>query len=79
MTREGLYGYPYLKHLIRLWPGDWENQMEKMNEAVGMNNCVTVGGGGKRLVLPFKRQEFWKCIVCILSAVTYGNKGCAPW
>ena len=21
--REGLDGFPYLKHLIKLWPGDW--------------------------------------------------------
>ena len=21
--REGLDGYPYLKHLIQLWPDDW--------------------------------------------------------
>ena len=21
-ARKGLYGYPYLKHLIQLWPGD---------------------------------------------------------
>ena len=27
--REGLDGYPYLKHLIQLWPGDWLRQMEK--------------------------------------------------
>ena len=27
--REGLDGFPYLKHLIKLWPGDWEKQMEK--------------------------------------------------
>ena len=27
--REGIYGYPYLKHLIKLWPGDWVRQMEK--------------------------------------------------
>ena len=27
--REGLDGSPYLKHLIKLWPGDWEKQMEK--------------------------------------------------
>ena len=39
-----------------------------------MNNCVTTNGGGKRLVRPFKRQELWKCIGCILSAVTYGKK-----
>ena len=28
-TREGLDRYPYLKHLIQLWPGDCLNQMEK--------------------------------------------------
>ena len=22
-TREGLYGYTYLKHIIQLWSGDW--------------------------------------------------------
>ena len=31
--RERLDGFPYLKHLIKLWSGDWEKQMEKMNEA----------------------------------------------
>ena len=33
-TREGLEGYPYLKHLIKLWPCDWLRQTAKMNEAV---------------------------------------------
>ena len=27
--QEGLDGSPYLKHLIKLWPGDWEKQTEK--------------------------------------------------
>ena len=45
-----------------------------MNEAVGMKNCVTMNGGGKRLVLPFKRQECCKCIGCIILVVTYGKK-----
>ena len=27
-TREGLDAYPYLKHIIQLWPGDWMKQME---------------------------------------------------
>ena len=44
-TREGLYGYPYLKHIIQLWPGDWVRHMKKMNEAVGMKNRVTMGRG----------------------------------
>ena len=77
--REGLEGYPYLKHLIKLWPGDWEKQMEKMNEAVTMKNRVTLNGGGKRQVKKFTRQEFWKFIGCILSAVTFGKKGRNLW
>ena len=28
-VREGLDGYPYLKHIIQLWPGYWVNQTEK--------------------------------------------------
>ena len=73
--REGLDGFPYLKHVIKLWPGDWEKEMGKMNEAVTMKNRVTLNGGGKWQVKKFTRQEFWKCIGCILSAVTYGKKG----
>ena len=78
-TREGLDGYTYLKHLIQLWPGDWVKHMSKMNEEVGTKNRVTVGGGGKRIVRIFRRQEFWKCIGCILLTVTYGNKGNKIW
>ena len=53
--------------------------MEKMNEAVCMNNCVTTNWGGKRLVRPFKRQQIWKCIGCILLEVTYRKKGHKIW
>ena len=49
--------------------------MANMNEEVGMKNHLPMDGGGKRLVSTFKRQEFRKCIGCVLSAVTYGNKG----
>ena len=73
-TREVLYGYHYLKHIIQLWSGYWVKQMLKMNKTVVIKNRYTMDGGGKRLVSPFKRQEFWKCIGCILSAVTYGKK-----
>ena len=43
---EGLDGYPYLNNLIQLVPGDWEKQTAKINEVVGMENCVAVDGGG---------------------------------
>ena len=54
--QEGLYGSPYLKHLIKLWTGDREKQMVKMNEAVTMKNRVTLNGGGKRQVKKSTRQ-----------------------
>ena len=73
-TREGLDRYPYLKHIIQLCPGDRVKQMEKMNEVNGMKNRVTVGGGGKRIVLTFRRQDLWKFVGCVLSAVTYVKK-----
>ena len=50
-----------------------------MNEAVSMKNRVTLNGGGKRQVKKFTRQEFCKCIGCILSAFTYGKKGRKLW
>ena len=59
--REGLKRHPYLNHLIQLWPGDWVNRMEKMNETYGINNCLDLYGGKKRVVGPFISQEFWEC------------------
>ena len=50
-----------------------------MNEAVGIKNRYNMNGGGKRLVRTFNRKEFWKCIGCILLAVTYGKKGHKLW
>ena len=64
--------YPYLKHLIQLWPGDWVNNMEKMNEAVGENNCIYKYRGKQRLVCHFTSHKFFTCIGCIILAVTYG-------
>ena len=50
-----------------------------MNEAVAIKNHYTMNGGGKRLVRPFKKEEFWKCIGCIVSEFTFGNKGHMIW
>ena len=50
-----------------------------MNEAVCMKNRVTLNGGWKRQAKKFTRQEFWKCIGCILSAATYEKKGSNLW
>ena len=37
-VQEGIYGYPYLKHLIELCPGGWEDHLSKINEVVDKNN-----------------------------------------
>ena len=55
------------------------NTDEKMNEAVCIKNHVSSNGGGKRRVKNFKRQEFWRRIGCILSAVTSGIKWHKLW
>ena len=39
--------------------------------SVGMKNSLRMSRRKKRLVHPFIRQELWKCIGCIISAVTY--------
>ena len=53
--------------------------MAKINEAVGMKNRLTMGGGGKQIVRPFRRQELWKCIGCVILEVTYRKKGHTIW
>ena len=50
-----------------------------MNEAVGMKNHVTVSGGGKQIVRLFRRQQFLKCIGCLILEVTYGKNGHNIW
>ena len=39
---------------------------EEINKAVGMKNRLTESGGKKRIVFPFRMQEFWKCISYVL-------------
>ena len=53
--------------------------MAQMNPSVGENNRLGISGGKKRLVSPFIRQEFLKCIGCIILIVTYGKKVHTLW
>ena len=50
-----------------------------MNEVVGEKNCLDNSGGGRWLVNHFTKNEFYKCIGCILLGVTYGIKGHRIW
>ena len=34
----GIYGYAYLKHIIELWKGAWEEHLSNINEVVGKQN-----------------------------------------
>ena len=51
----------------------------KINEAVGENNRIDDSGRKKGLVFPFRRQELWKFIRCIILAVAYGKKEQNIW
>ena len=46
-----------------------------MNEAVCMKNRVTLNGRGKRQVKKFTRQQFWKCVGCIVFVYEYIGMG----
>ena len=44
-----------------------------------MMRLVDKSGENKRLFCPFRSQEFWKCIGCIILTANYGNKGHTLW
>ena len=39
--RKVIDGYPYLKHLLKFWPGDWEYHLGKVNKLVCEQNKPT--------------------------------------
>ena len=65
-VKEGLVGYTYLKHRIKLWPGDWVKQVANMNEAVGENNCLDKYRGRNQLVRHFTKNKLCKFIRYII-------------
>ena len=84
--REGCVGedvkeLPYLFILMKLLPGDWEDQLDQMNKKVDKDN----GRGGDqengqfRKLRRFSRNELWNNIGCLLSAPTFGLRESRPW
>ena len=65
--------------MIQLCSGYWVNQMAKINEAVVEKKNIYKSGWRKQLVLHFTKNNFWKCIGCILLEVTYVIKGHSIW
>ena len=37
--KKGGYNHPFFRLLLSLWPGDWEEQLKKMNAAIRINNA----------------------------------------
>ena len=51
---------PYLKMLIKLWPGDWVDQLKRMNKKVDEENGIQRVKGNVRFrkVCRFSSSEF---------------------
>ena len=74
MVREVFIAYPFLLMLIKLWPGDWYNQLETMKMKIDEDNgkYVRIVKGRHRKIRQFSSNEFWKNIGCIISAPILG-------
>ena len=72
---------PYLKMLIKLWPGDWIDKLKRMNRKVDEENGKQRVKGNVRFrkVRRFSSSEFWKHIGCLVSAPTFGLGGSRLW
>ena len=67
--------------LMKLWPGDWEEQLDHMNKISDENNerGGTQKNGQFRKLRWFSRKNVWKNIGCFLSAPTFGLGGSRLW
>ena len=78
--REGC-SEPYLKMLIKLWPGDWIDHLKGMNQKIDEENGKHLVKGNVRYykVCRFSSCELWKNIGCLVSAPTFGLGGSRLW
>ena len=55
--------------LMKLWTGDWENQLERMNTSMDDYNGGSTGMGKGRIrkVQPFPSNGFWKNVGCLVN------------
>ena len=67
--------------LIKLWPGDWIDQLKRMNRKVDEENGKQLNKGNDWYckVRCFSSYEFWKNIGCLVSAPTFGIGGSRLW
>ena len=67
--------YPYLKHIIELLPGYFEDQLGGINEWFFGGGIHQKETGNTRVVRKFSKNDFWKYIRYIILKFTYGKKG----
>ena len=67
--------------LIKLWPGDWNIQLKRMNQKLDKDNgkALGIGNGQYQKVCRFSRNVFWKNIGCLISDPTFGIVGSMLW
>ena len=63
--------------LIKLWPGEWIDQLMRMNQKVGEENRKQLNKVNVRYrkFRRFSSNEFWKNIGCLVSVHTFGLGG----
>ena len=81
VVREGSSEFPYLLMLIKILPGYWISQLNRMNWNVDKDNGKQFNKCNVRYrkIRRFSRNEFWKNIGCLVSAPTFGLGGLMLW
>ena len=76
-AREGSSEFIYLLMLIKIWTGNWKNQLNSMNQRADEENGKALGKGNARYrkFCRFFSNEFWKNIGCLVSDPTFGRGG----
>ena len=67
--------HTYLLMLIKIWPGDWEKNLEETDTRVNEENGRSMGRRRIRKFWQFSRNEYWKSIGCLILAPSFGIGG----
>jgi hypothetical protein len=70
------YSYPFLDLLLRLWPGDWNQQLRNLNNWIDQENEDRAKAKKVQLV---SESEFFKFLGVFISAAPLGKGGIALW
>jgi hypothetical protein len=74
--RDKDFKYPFFDLLLRLWPGDWQEQLRNLNQQIATENEDRAKAKKVRQV---SEHEFFKFIGILLAATRLGKGGKALW